>query len=31
MRKYLIIKESVLFRGTILEIYGTKTEFSGTD
>ena len=31
MRKYLIIKESVLFRGTNLEIYGTKSEFRGTD
>ena len=31
MRKYLIIKESVLFRGTNLEIYGTKAEFRGTD
>ena len=31
MCKYLIIKESVLFRGTNLEIYGTKSEFRGTD
>lgn len=31
MRKYLIIKESVLFRGTNSDIYGTKAEFCGTD
>lgn len=31
MRKYLIIKESFLFRGTNSDIYGTKAEFRGTD
>lgn len=31
MRKYLIIKESVSFRGTNSDTYGTKAEFRGTD